>query len=657
MSVIEAFPNRPLQLPGYGPRAGVRMFSIVAVLCLALVGIGLSKYPEVVSLVDDYRLHVDGTAAMQSEVGNYRYRSSRYGGSIEFDAHYTSWNGQQHTRHIEIDTFTIYEPKFKSDFLVRYDPESPEHISTNWGAEFLLSRTISLLLIFALYPISIAVAALFMRAIGRDRRKFAAIAAHPMPMEVNLVGVRADPRNRSAEIYYAGKNVSGQALSGSFTFRRGQEPFWLDAAKTKLLALAEPGGASVLLDAALARVKLTDAERTRILNARVHDSVDGPPPAALSRPAASNASPRIPPAPTASPSVAIKPAPAASSGAGSTLSIAAMTTARAYGTATLLPSGKVLIAGGGRYDQSGELSSTELYDPSGNSWSSAASLVTARLGHTAILLPSGKVLIVGGRRTGEFNAGVLVSSAELYDPASNTWSSAGALVTARTAHTASLLLSGKVLIAGGSGDLGLARTELYDPSSNIWSSAGKLAEERDGHTATVLASGKVLIAGGTGMFSSNAELYDPSSNAWASVGRLSEARLAHTATLLPSGQVLVAGGSGTSGYLASAELYDPTSNTFSTAASLNTPLQSRTACLLPSGKVLILGGRGYSGCFSSAELYDPSSDTWSSAAGLKAPRASHTATLLPSGKVLVAGGVGNTGELSSAELYDPASGA
>jgi hypothetical protein len=454
MSVIEAFPDRPLRLLGFSARENVRLFSIVAILCVALVGIAFHKYPDVVSLLDDYWLHVDGTAAMQSEAANYRYRTSRYGNTINLDAHYTSWNGQQHSRHIEIDTFTMYEPKFNSDFLVRYDPESPEHISTNWGAEFLLSRTISLLLLFALYPISIAVAAIFVKAIERDRRKFAAIAAHPMPIEVDLVGVRTDPRNQSAEIYYAGKNVSGHALSGSYTFRRGQEAFWLDAAKTKLLALAEPGGASVLLDAALAWVKLTDAERTMILSARMHESVDGPP---LVRPP----HPAVPATPVTPARPAAPAPPAASSGVGSTPAIAAMITARAYGTATLLPSGKVLIAGGGRYDHSGELSSTELYDPSSNTWSSAASLVTARVGHTASLLHSGKVLIAGG--SGDFG----FARAELYGPSSNTWSSAADLKMPRASHTATLLPSGTVLVAGGVGNTGeLSSAELDDPASS-----------------------------------------------------------------------------------------------------------------------------------------------------------------------------------------------
>jgi Divergent InlB B-repeat domain/Kelch motif/Galactose oxidase, central domain len=120
----------------------------------------------------------------------------------------------------------------------------------------------------------------------------------------------------------------------------------------------------------------------------------------------------------------------------------------------LLPSGQVLVAGG--YSSTGLLASAELYDSASNTWSTAGSLATARDGHTATLLSSGKVLVAAGQFSGD------LASAELYDPASNTWSSAGSLATARYGPTATLLSSGEVLIAGGVNDSGdLASAELY----------------------------------------------------------------------------------------------------------------------------------------------------------------------------------------------------
>src|SRR6266496_1113539 len=330
------------------------------------------------------------------------------------------------------------------------------------------------------------------------------------------------------------------------------------------------------------------------------------------------------------------------------------TGARAGHTATLLPSGKVLVAGGQNADR--YLNSAELYDPAGNggvgAWTATRRLDTARVSHTATLLATGKVLVAGG-----YNSGYL-SSAELYDPATGSWSyTTRSLNTARTSHTATLLPSGKVLVAGGLGNVAVIvnSAELYDPATCMWTLTRILHVARYGHTATLLPSGKVLVAGGTGPGDSNkGELYDPARGFWTLTGRAGTARSSHTATLLPSGKVLVAGGQNSSGDLSSAELYDPASGSWSATGSLGTARSSHTATLLPSGKVLLAGGQN-PGYLSSAEFYDPATGTWSYTTGnLNTARARHTATLLPSGKVLVAGGVNAGGVLNSAELYDPA---
>ena len=169
-----------------------------------------------------------------------------------------------------------------------------------------------------------------------------------------------------------------------------------------------------------------------------------------------------------------------------------------------------------------------------------------------MLLPNGKVLVAGEQGT----SGIL-TSAELYDPASGMWSATGSLNTARESHTATLLPNGKLLVAGGRGPAFLSSTELYDSASATWSATGSLNTARTRHRATLLPDGKVLVEGGEGIFLSSAELYDPASGTWSATDSLNTARTRHTATLLLNGKVLVEGGRGNGNViLASAELYN-----------------------------------------------------------------------------------------------------
>jgi uncharacterized repeat protein (TIGR01451 family) len=239
-----------------------------------------------------------------------------------------------------------------------------------------------------------------------------------------------------------------------------------------------------------------------------------------------------------------------------------MVTARVIHTATLLPSGKVLMVGG--QDQNSVLlSNAELYDPSTGQFAATGSMSTPRVFHTATLLGSGKVLITGGFSV---VGDVSLATAELYDPSTGTFTaSTHSMIQRRTSHTATILPNGKVLIVGGtdgsiSGPV-LATAELYDPASDTFTlTTGSMSSPREGHTATLLTGNHILIAGGfnndNGTLKS-AELYDLGTDNFISTGSLVTGRSGHRATVLQTGKALITGGRGTAGALSSAEIYTP----------------------------------------------------------------------------------------------------
>ena len=326
----------------------------------------------------------------------------------------------------------------------------------------------------------------------------------------------------------------------------------------------------------------------------------------------------------------------------------ALTTARHSHTATLLPDGRVLVAGGS-VGWGGVLSSTELYDPASGAWTATGSMATARSSHTATLLPDGRVLVAG--------LGAGGPSTELYDPATGAWTTTGPMDVSRYDHTATLLPDGRVLVAGGSvgGDNALSSAELYDPASGTWTPTGAMTTARARHTATLLPDGRVLVAFGGPGYIFSAEIYDPETGSWRSTGSMTTARRCHTATLLPDGRVLVAGGLGNNSQaLTSAAIYDPEDGSWTETGSMATPRADFSATLLPDGRVLVEGGQGAWNVHFSAELYDPASGAWTPTGSLTAARFSHTATLLSDGRVLVAGGWSGSVDLSSTELYGEA---
>jgi hypothetical protein len=290
------------------------------------------------------------------------------------------------------------------------------------------------------------------------------------------------------------------------------------------------------------------------------------------------------------------------------------------------------------------------------SWTATGSMTDVRYGHTATLLPNGKVLVAGGQGKGGGQGRGALKSAEMYDPASGLWTATGSMTTTRFFSTATLLPNGQVLVAGGYDNnlTDLSSAELYDPASGLWTATGSMTTARYDHTATLLPNGQVVVAGGASLAS--AELYDPAIGLWTATGSMTDVRTDDTATLLPNGQVLAAGGY----ILSSAELYDPASGLWTTTGSMTDVRYDYTATLLPNGQVLAAGGVGTYPYSPSAELYDPASGLWTATGSMTTTtaRSDHTATLLPNGQVLVAGGFDEgDGSLSSAELYESPPGA
>jgi Protein kinase domain len=324
-----------------------------------------------------------------------------------------------------------------------------------------------------------------------------------------------------------------------------------------------------------------------------------------------------------------------------------------------LPDGRVLAISGSA--ASGTLTPTaEVYDPGTGRWTSAGALHDARqaFGPPSVL-PDGDVLVAGGT---DVNV-VDYASAELYDPATNQWALTGSLNTARRYPVQVELANGEVLVATGSHGLPtctryLSSAELYNPATGQWTYTGSTLVPRESATAIRLADGRVLLAGGyngggsacTDTDPVDTETYDPATGQWSAAGNLPHGWLGGTMVLLPDHRVLMVDGNQSgSGPFAEAVIFDPATSQWSEAATPILPRSGANATLLPDGKVLVSQGGQPRN-----EIYDPATNTWSLDTTALDAYDSGQAFLLPDGKVLLAGGSASTGPSTKAELYTPA---
>ena len=340
-----------------------------------------------------------------------------------------------------------------------------------------------------------------------------------------------------------------------------------------------------------------------------------------------------------------------------------MGTNRRYSAIGRLSDGRILVVGGtdttGVDGAASIFSPTaEVYDPATGTWTGTGSLKTGpRALHTLTLIYGGKSLIAGG-----WNGEAALSSAEIYNLSTGTFSATGSMKKARAQHSAINLFDGRVLITGGFDSSGnpIASAEIYDPATGTFSEmAGAMASARRAHRMTSVGDGRVLITGGFGgggAALATSELFDPATGTFTPAGSLAHARGSHSATELPTGEILVAGGYGGGSVLNSTEIYDPDSNTFTKGPTLNQARQGHAAWPLPNGLLLISGGNNnpsdhwdiQTSFLSSAELYDPDKNAFTPTGKKNNATSGGNSYLLWTGKLLTAGGGTN-----KAELYTP----
>ena len=322
-------------------------------------------------------------------------------------------------------------------------------------------------------------------------------------------------------------------------------------------------------------------------------------------------------------------------------------------TATLLPNGKVLIAGG--MARNGIIEPTaELYDPQTGKFSSAGKMLSPRgWGATATILRSGEVLIAGGGSASACDVSCYLASAEVYDPSSGTFTAVGNMTARRAGASAILLQDGDVLIVGGneaSGDEQVASAELYHPSTRTFSTTGSMRSLAGASVLLQLQNGKVLAANDSG-----GELYDPSTRRFTVADGFTIARAKYGAALLADGRLLIAGGQVGGAWgprVATTSIYDPASGTLKSGPEMNLSRFKLKKAVVPlgDGRVLIAGGA------EQPEIYDAASNSFHSVGGSRLDSyLFSTATRLANGEVLIVGGYAKPGgpAINHAWLYQP----
>lgn len=317
------------------------------------------------------------------------------------------------------------------------------------------------------------------------------------------------------------------------------------------------------------------------------------------------------------------PASSQSTSLGRWIQLPSMTQARQHPASVLMANGRVLSSGG--RTETAALLSAEVFDPLTLRWTPTGLMGTSRWRHTATALPDGRVLVAGGftnpyqvSATGAgLNAQPVTNTAEIYDPATNSWTPTGPMNVRRALHAASILDNGKVLVAGGRTCPSPPPTacdfsnrtnsaELWDPETGTWTLIAPMNVDRHTTSAAKLLDGRVLVpagftAAGNGI---NGDIYNPATGTWSLTGPLTDSRARQGAALLPDGRVLVMAGFPNR---QTSEAYNPQSNQWQLTGLVNfTGRFNFYFATLPDGRVLLTGGQVPSfGLARSSELWSP----------------------------------------------------
>jgi hypothetical protein len=333
--------------------------------------------------------------------------------------------------------------------------------------------------------------------------------------------------------------------------------------------------------------------------------------------------------------------------------------------------GDVVLAGGGQGSLLGAqgLDSSDVYSFRTMTPRRGANLTRARALHVAVPLADGRVLIAGGVD----NVGAALASAELYDPVTNAFTATGAMALARAGHAAARLGDGRVLVAGGTTTLAdpvqalanaQASAEIYNPATGTWSAAPAIASRRLAPALTALADGRVLLSGGFEVqvvfglpipIGSVAACQVFNGSTWSAAGAMRQARATHTfnTVLLGDGRVLVTGGASSgpdltqAAPLARAEYYTPAANAWTALPDMAAARATHSATRMPDGTVIVAGGAtgtlANPTAIAGVQRFLPASNTWQALPDLTTTRAAHAAVVTPDGTLVVLGGNGGPG--------------